>query len=113
MTQIESRFNPRCLNFTPVPHPKTRVDLRGRNLQVIVKLANIHLTPEKLEYNGGVWHVEGMENERIVATGIYYYHMDNITESQLSFRRSVNEPGYEQSDHLVLFSCSVSLTERH
>ncbi len=28
-------------------------------LQIIVKLANIHLTPEKPEYEGGTWHVEG------------------------------------------------------
>jgi hypothetical protein len=30
-----------------------------RPLQVIVKLANIELTPEKPEYEGGTWHVEG------------------------------------------------------
>jgi hypothetical protein len=39
------------------------VDLRHRfrenGLQVIVKLANIELTPEKPEYEGGTWHVEG------------------------------------------------------
>ena len=29
------------------------------NLQVIVKLANIHLTPEKPSYDGGSWHIEG------------------------------------------------------
>lgn len=28
-------------------------------LQVIIKLANIHLTPKKPEYQGGSWHVEG------------------------------------------------------
>ncbi|KAK9597073.1 hypothetical protein V6Z92_003532 [Aspergillus fumigatus] len=30
-----------------------------RGLQVIVKLANIELTPEKPEYAGGSWHIEG------------------------------------------------------
>lgn len=30
-----------------------------RGLQIIVKLANIHLTPEKPTYGGGTWHVEG------------------------------------------------------
>lgn len=30
-----------------------------RSLQIIVKLANIQLTPEKPEYSGGLWHVEG------------------------------------------------------
>jgi hypothetical protein len=28
-------------------------------IQVIVKLANIELTPEKPEYEGGTWHIEG------------------------------------------------------
>jgi len=39
-----------------------KFDLQGhyarRGLQVIVKLANIQLTPEKPEYEGGSWHVE-------------------------------------------------------
>lgn len=40
-----------------------RVDLKrdyvDRGIQVVVKLANIHLTPDKPEYEGGTWHVEG------------------------------------------------------
>ncbi|KAG8988969.1 hypothetical protein FRB90_002465 [Tulasnella sp. 427] len=74
--------------------------LQGKKVQVIVKLANIHLTPEKPEYPGGKWHVEGMANERIVASGIYYYDCENITESQLGFRQAVSfvEAEYEQSD---------------
>lgn len=43
--------------------PSKSVDIRRdyshRGLQVIIKLANIHLTPEKPEYEGGTWHVEG------------------------------------------------------
>ncbi|CAF3733380.1 unnamed protein product [Rotaria sp. Silwood1] len=74
------------------------IDLRGRRLQMIVKLANIILTPENPKYPGGVWHVEGMENEHIVCTGIYYYHSSNLTQSNLQFRTAVGEPGYEQSD---------------
>jgi hypothetical protein len=87
--------------FTPpeLPGDSARVDLRGRRLQVIVKLANIHLTPDKPEYPGGSWHVEGMMNERIVATGIYYWDSENITESRLSFRAAVDGPAYEQNDH--------------
>ncbi|KAG6851319.1 hypothetical protein H0H87_001322, partial [Tephrocybe sp. NHM501043] len=34
-------------------------DYTEMGLQVIVKLANIHLTPEKPSYEGGTWHVEG------------------------------------------------------
>lgn len=79
----------------PFPHP---VDLSGRRLQVIVKLANIVLTPDKPSYSGGSWHVEGMINECIVASGIYYYQNENITESRLWFRQSIDEPEYEQND---------------
>ncbi|KAF9342403.1 hypothetical protein BGX26_007606, partial [Mortierella sp. AD094] len=76
-----------------------KYDLKSRkNLQVIVKLANIELTPENPKYEGGTWHVEGMANENIVASGIYYYHSENISESRLNFRIQVQEPGYEQSD---------------
>eukprot|EP01087_Luapelamoeba_hula_P017302 TRINITY_DN5437_c0_g1_i6.p1 TRINITY_DN5437_c0_g1~~TRINITY_DN5437_c0_g1_i6.p1 ORF type:complete len:614 (+),score=118.31 TRINITY_DN5437_c0_g1_i6:20-1861(+) len=79
--------------------PSKPVQLRGCKLQVIVKLANIELTPEKPSYAGGVWHVEGMLNERIVASGIYYYQSTNISESRLRFRAAVSEPNYEQNDN--------------
>ncbi|MDF6022540.1 DUF4246 domain-containing protein [Streptomyces sp. JH34] len=81
-----------------LPDDSARVDLRGRGLQVIVKLATIRLTPEKPEYPGGSWHVEGMLNERIVSTGIYYWDSENITESRLSFRAALDDPSYEQND---------------
>ncbi|EMT70729.1 hypothetical protein FOC4_g10009197 [Fusarium odoratissimum] len=73
-------------------------------VQVIVKLANIHLTPEKPTYDGGSWHVEGQLNEHICATALYYYDCDNITDSRLDFRTAANredqtvELNYEQGD---------------
>ncbi|KAF9148949.1 hypothetical protein BG015_009290 [Linnemannia schmuckeri] len=39
-----------------------------------------------------------MANENKDATGIYYYHTENITESRLDFWIQVAEPDYEQSD---------------
>jgi hypothetical protein len=54
--------------------------------------------PEKPVYAGGTWHVEGMINEAIVSTGIYYYDEDNITPSKLAFRAAVDGPGYQQGD---------------
>lgn len=36
-----------------------RTDFCHRKLQVIVKLANIELMPEKPTYEGGSWHIEG------------------------------------------------------
>ncbi|RVD89867.1 uncharacterized protein DFL_000855 [Arthrobotrys flagrans] len=77
------------------------VKLDGKTAKVIVKLANIILTPEKPKYNGGSWHVEAMKNERIIATGIYYYSQENITASELRFRRTVyigRNPGAQWSN---------------
>ncbi|MET9693892.1 DUF4246 domain-containing protein [Streptomyces sp. NPDC006514] len=91
---------PEAPEFTvpEAPDESVRVDLGGRRLQAIVKLATIHLTPDKPEYAGGSWHVEGMLNERIVSTGIYYWDSENITESRLSFRAALDDPDYEQND---------------
>ncbi|GJC80754.1 hypothetical protein ColLi_03592 [Colletotrichum liriopes] len=74
-------------------------------IQVIVKLANIHLTPEKPTYDGGSWHIEGQLNEHICATALYYYDNDNITESRLNFRTTADKEQlmttlrYEQNDY--------------
>ncbi|UNI18003.1 hypothetical protein JDV02_004304 [Purpureocillium takamizusanense] len=76
----------------------------ARRLQVIVKLANIHLTPEKPTYDGGSWHIEGQLNEHICATALFYYDSENISTSRLSFRTPANaeelstDLDYEQSD---------------
>lgn len=39
--------------------PSFAKDFSEGKIQVIVKLANIELTPEKPEYEGGSWHIEG------------------------------------------------------
>ncbi|KAG9016328.1 hypothetical protein FRB90_003259, partial [Tulasnella sp. 427] len=80
-----------------------KYSLQGKEIQVIVKLANIHLTPEKPTYPGGSWHVEGMANERILASGIYYYDSENITDNSLQFRIAVksDDLSIEQDDHLA------------
>ena len=84
------------------------VNLRSNfkeHLQIIVKLANIHLTPESPDYPGGSWHVEGQANENICASALYYYSSENITDSHLAFRQGVDEESafmdfnYEQDDH--------------
>ncbi|OJZ90147.1 hypothetical protein ASPFODRAFT_58780 [Aspergillus luchuensis CBS 106.47] len=94
------RFRP------PEPSWKGWVHLRQSfhetGLQVIVKLANIELTPERPDYEGGTWHLEGQLNERICATAIYYYDSHNITESTLSFRQragSLYDVDYDQDRH--------------
>ena len=86
----------------PAPPPERRalprISLRGRDLQVIVKLASIVLSPSEPSYPGGTWHVEGMRDEAIVATAIYYLANDNVADTRLRFRQSVSEPSYEQDD---------------
>lgn len=77
----------------------------AKQVQVIVKLANIHLTPDKPSYDGGSWHTEGQLNEHICATALFYYDSDNITDCHLDFRTKANEEdmmmelSYAQSDH--------------
>ncbi|KAK5715592.1 hypothetical protein LTR15_010237 [Elasticomyces elasticus] len=60
-------------------------------LQVIFKLANIHLTPEQPSYEGSNWHVEGALNEHICATALFYYDSSNISDSYLEFQHNVDE----------------------
>ncbi|KAJ2161259.1 hypothetical protein GGF46_001601 [Coemansia sp. RSA 552] len=94
-TFIEPQPNP----FVAPERAMVPVSLRGRRLQAIFKMSNIQLTPDNPSYQGGNWHVEAMANERIVATGLYYYDVENITESTLSFREPVDEElDYEQGD---------------
>lgn len=60
----------------PIPFQlKEKFASLGRPLQVIVKLANIELTPEKPDYEGGSWHIEGKlvsVKPSTPVTAIYY-----------------------------------------
>jgi len=133
----ESRIliQPEPVDFSPVARPEPfdlREKFKDRGLQVIVKLANIQLTPDHSLYEGGSWHVEGQivsiyffsrltrlltttrtQNEHIVATAIYYYSNENITSSNLAFRHQVDTTAatmfnYPQNHHSWLsdiFNC--------
>ncbi|CAH6722763.1 hypothetical protein CLIB1444_11S00584 [[Candida] jaroonii] len=92
-------YNLKELKFEYVKPEMAQFDLRDfEDLKVIVKLADIELTPENPYYKGGSWHVEGTINEDIVATILYYYDTENIGESRLSFRTTFEDPVYEQND---------------
>ncbi|KAK2462932.1 hypothetical protein APHAL10511_005130 [Amanita phalloides] len=89
------------------------IDLRsyGKSLQVIIKLANIHLTPDKPEYGEELWHVEGQMNEHICASAIYYYDSENITASVAFRQQSAYDDDYmyyDAEDHewlSTIFGC--------
>ena len=90
-------------DFAPYQPPvqmSLRENFGEHGLQVIVKLANIELTPEKPTYDGGSWHVEGQLNERICATALYYYDSKNVTDSSLAFRhRTDGDDEFEMKTH--------------
>jgi len=81
-----SPFSPDQVNYDINPSKRLHQKFAQEGLQVIVKLASIELTPEKPEFAPGGWHVEGMMNEHIVGTALYYLDSDNITDSALEFR---------------------------
>ena len=62
--RLREKYAGQVNRFKDRPGP---LDLREiyATLQIIVKLANIHLTPEKPKYEGGSWHVEGQMNENM------------------------------------------------
>ncbi|KAK0719047.1 hypothetical protein B0T21DRAFT_60415 [Apiosordaria backusii] len=80
---------PEPVDFQPVKYTvaqKLGDKFKDTGLQVIVKMATIELTPEKPDFPVGGWHVEGMMNEHIVATALYYLDSENVTPSSLEFR---------------------------
>lgn len=84
---LDYHINP----FIPSNQPSF-ITLKNRKLQVITKIGSTILDFNNPFYKGGVWHVEGMSNEHIVATGIYYFDSENISESKLEFRVNVFDP---------------------
>jgi hypothetical protein len=63
--------------------PRDLVDLRkdyeGKPLQIIVKLANIHLTPQKPDYKGGKWHVEGQMVSELISVPTIFIFISNMS----------------------------------
>jgi len=64
-----------------------RVSLRGKQLQVIVKIADFELAPGAT--HEGVWHVEGMSHENIVASALHVLRKDpSLQGGDLRFKRA-------------------------
>ena len=75
----------------PVISTKLKKTLQIKNkFQAIVKIGRTELYPDKPVFPGGSWHLEGMPDENIVATGIYYFNIDNMTPHSLDFRTSLS-----------------------
>lgn len=77
-----------------------RGQLKERRLQVIVKAVNYILQPG--QEHKGVWHVEGMEHERVISSALIYYSTTaNMQGEGLAFRRSVTEEEEEELLYLL------------
>lgn len=73
-------YEPRVRTATDEDATGFEKTFAGRNLQVIVKLANIHLTPEKPNYDGGSWHIEVRVTRTIMSFGTKLMHFPGFTQ---------------------------------
>ncbi|KAJ2228187.1 hypothetical protein IWW45_006707 [Coemansia sp. RSA 485] len=102
------------LQFTePVPdkfvepsRPHSPFSLNNTDLQVFVKLTNVYLTPETPECIPEPLYANGTNNERIVATSMYFYDVDNVEDIEIDFREANDKYYYESDiqnyfDHLI------------
>eukprot|EP00980_Cylindrotheca_fusiformis_P026943 scaffold18138_cov128-Cylindrotheca_fusiformis.AAC.9 len=69
------------------PIEEVPFSLRGKQVQVVTKIVDYELSPGQT-YEG-VWHVEGMSHEEIVATAIYFIDRDEAIEGgNILFQRA-------------------------
>ncbi len=62
------------------------VSLRGKKLQVVPKLVEYQINDGQV--HSGVWHVEGMSHEHVIATAVYVLdRSDNFEGGELRFKR--------------------------
>lgn len=85
-------FRRPLIEWKGLPNDSKKFDICGRQLNVITKMTNIVLTPDKPEFNGGLWHLAGNFNEDIVCTVIYFHDTENIESSNLKFRVALANP---------------------
>mmetsp|Transcript_3299 Transcript_3299/g.3613 ORF Transcript_3299/g.3613 Transcript_3299/m.3613 type:complete len:494 (+) Transcript_3299:73-1554(+) len=64
-------------------------EIKLGDCQVIVKIASAQVNQDKPVFDEGSWHLEGVESEKIIATGIYYYDMKNVEKTNLRFRTTL------------------------
>ncbi|KAK6522862.1 hypothetical protein TWF281_002292 [Arthrobotrys megalospora] len=73
--------------WTP-PEIVSSRELEGKTVKIIVRLVEMNLAPRKSYIsNNSDWNVDGMGNERIVATGIYQYEQGNVKDYLVPFRQ--------------------------
>ncbi|EPQ26936.1 uncharacterized protein PFL1_05570 [Pseudozyma flocculosa PF-1] len=96
-TSAKSRWRPTVRQF--VPPPLRKVNLCGKELQVVVRLIRADLAPNAPEKQGEDWHFQGMPYESICARGIYYLDCDNVLPPTSFFRVAVDEDSMEAAKY--------------
>jgi hypothetical protein len=71
--------------------------IRLEDCQMIVKAQQINLKTSHMNgvHAEGGWHLEGTSEEKIIASGIYYYDSKNVAPTDLNFRIRIREPSAE------------------
>ena len=79
------------IDMQGLPEKRPRLRLKGRELQVIPKVVEYEIKSGKgLE---GVWHVEGMSHENILATAVYVLKRDKaLAGGDIGFKRAYTLP---------------------
>jgi hypothetical protein len=78
---------------------KKAVGLRDRKLQVVTKIVEYRVNRE--ENFDGVWHVEGMSHEEVMATALCIIQRDeNFSGAEIEFRRFL----YEDEGNTLIYS---------
>ncbi|KAJ1800288.1 hypothetical protein LPJ59_001211 [Coemansia sp. RSA 2399] len=81
---------PKPRPFVAPSRPISPYSLCGRKVQAVVRMDNLVIHPESPASVATEWQVQGLSNERIMATGVYFYSVENIAPgSSISFREAV------------------------
>ncbi|KAJ2460937.1 hypothetical protein GGF42_000525 [Coemansia sp. RSA 2424] len=75
--------------FVAPARPASPYKLCGRRLQAIVRMSSIELTSKMPIYGGKDWSVAGLDSERIIATGVFFYDVVNVSQRSLQFREAL------------------------
>ncbi|KAJ2449691.1 hypothetical protein GGF42_004695, partial [Coemansia sp. RSA 2424] len=81
--------------FAAPARPASPYKLCGRRLQAIIRMSSIELTSKLPIYGRKDWSVAGLDNERIIATGIFFYDVANVPQGNLQFREALSSWDFE------------------
>ena len=95
--KILGQINAEKLNNQAPPSAKLE------HCQVMVKLDRYRLTPENSILPEENWQFDGVAEENILATGVYYFHVENIQKTSMKFRAPIQFTNYHGSYHFHNF----------